>query len=251
MTDRAGNPVPNGNSGSITLAFLGAGLDAWIEINLTGSVSAPPLHPITAESFAIIDREFGPHQIDPAEYAIIRRVIHTTADFDYRDRLQFCPGAIAAGISALTEQRPIVVDVTMVHQGIRGLVGQTFGNAIVSAISHPVASAPVAAQNAKLAGQTRSARGMAACIAQHPEAIYVIGNAPTALLTLAEQIRQGTARPSLVIAAPVGFVSVVESKAAIAALPVPQIRVEGRKGGSTVAAAIVNALVMLACTAEK
>ncbi len=218
---------------------------------MTGSVSAPPLHPITAESFAIIDREFGPHQLDPGEYAIIRRVIHTTADFDYRDRLHFGKGAIAAGITALTGQHPIVVDVTMVNQGIRGLVGQTFGNPIASAISHPAASASAQdATTAAAAGQTRSARGMAACIAEHPEAIYVIGNAPTALLMLAEQIRQGKARPALVIAAPVGFVSVVESKGAIAALPVPQIRVEGRKGGSTIAAAIVNALVMLACAAE-
>ncbi len=216
---------------------------------MTDPVSAPPLHPITAESFAIIDREFGPHEaLDPAEYAIIRRVIHTTADFDYRDRLQFSEGAIAAGIAALHQRRPIIVDVTMVQQGIRGLVGQTFGNAIVSAISHPAASPSGAGQPAGAGPvKTRSARGMAACIAQHPEAIYVIGNAPTALLTLAEQIRGGLAKPALVIAAPVGFVSVVESKAAISTLSVPQIRVEGRKGGSTVAAAIVNALVMLAC----
>lgn len=227
--------------------------------DLTASVTAPPLHPITAESFAIIDREFGPHQLDPAEYAILRRVIHTTADFDYRDRLQFSSGAIAAGVAALRQCSPLVVDVTMVQQGIRGLVGQTWGNRIVSAISQAVAApeaftvnGPPSAKDAldakdALAGQTRSARGMAACIEQTPEAIYVIGNAPTALLTLAEQIREGGARPALVIAAPVGFVSVLESKAAIAALPVPQIVVEGRKGGSTVAAAIVNALVMLAC----
>ncbi len=250
MGGKAGEADPSLSLGSMTFAFLNADLHVWIEINLMGSVSTPPLHPITAESFAIIDREFGPHQIDPAEYAIIRRVIHTTADFDYRDRLQFGEGAIAAGITALTEQRPIVVDVTMVQQGIRGLLGQTFGNPIVSAISHPAASvsAEDAAPAAK-AGQTRSARGMAACIAQHPKAIYVIGNAPTALLTLAEQIRAGQAEPALVIAAPVGFVSVVESKEAIADRSVPQILVEGRKGGSTVAAAIVNALVMLACAA--
>ena len=204
--------------------------------------SAPPLHPITAESFAIIDQEFGPHQLNPAEYAVIRRVIHTTADFDYRDRLRFEGGAIAAAQAALIQRCPVVVDVTMVRQGISGLIGQTFGNSIMSAIRHPAAASASMGSDT-----TRSARGMAACIAEHPEAIYVVGNAPTALLTLAEQIHQGFARPALVVAAPVGFVSVVESKAAIAQLKVPQIRVEGRKGGSPVAAAIVNALVMLAC----
>jgi len=210
-------------------------------------LQCPPLHPITAESFAIIDREFGPHQLDPAEYAIIRRVIHTTADFDYRDRLTFSPGAIAAGMASLASQRPIVVDVTMVQQGIRGLIGQTFANPIASAISQVAASAAPASTATPQPQQTRSARGMLACIEQYPKAIYVVGNAPTALLALAQQVKAGAARPALVIAAPVGFVSVVEAKAAIATLPVPQIRVAGRKGGSTVAAAILNALVLLAC----
>jgi precorrin-8X/cobalt-precorrin-8 methylmutase len=226
------------------------------------SLLVPPLHPITAESFAIIDREFGPHALDPAEYAIIRRVIHTTADFDYRDRLSFSPGAIAAAVAALIQRRPIVVDVTMVEQGIRGLLNETFGNPIVSAIRQAPALDrsslgetlgqildPISAA-APGQGQTRTARGMAACVEQWPQAIYVIGNAPTALLMLADQVRLGKAQPAVVIAAPVGFVSVVESKAAIAALPPPQIRVEGRKGGSPVAAAILNALIMLACAAE-
>lgn len=225
------------------------------------SLIVPPLHPITAESFAIIDREFGPHALDPADYAIIRRVIHTTADFDYRDRLSFSPGAIAAAVAALIQRRPIVVDVTMVEQGIRGLVSETFGNPIVSAIRQAPALArsslgetlgqipdPI---SAAAQGQTRTARGMVACVEQFPQAIYVIGNAPTALLMLAEQVRLGLAQPAVVIAAPVGFVSVVESKAAIAALPLPQIRVEGRKGGSPVAAAILNALIMLACAEDQ
>lgn len=199
-----------------------------------------PLHPITAQSFAIIDAEFGPHNFSPGEYAIIRRVIHSTADFDYRDRLRFSPGAIAAGLAALTQGLPIVVDVTMVEQGIRGMLAQAFASPICSAI---------ALGDDPSAGQTRSAAGMVRAMGRFPEAVYVVGNAPTALLALCQAIAQGQVRPALVIAAPVGFVSVVESKAAIAALEVPQIRVAGRKGGSTVAAAIVNALAQLASEA--
>lgn len=203
-------------------------------------MSSLPLHPITAQSFAIIDAEFGPHSFAPEEYAIIRRVIHSTADFDYRDRLQFSPGAIAQGMAALARGLPIVVDVTMVEQGIRGLLAQRFPSLICSAI---------ALGDDPPTGQTRSAAGMIRAIEHFPEAIYVVGNAPTALLALCGAISRGQAQPALVIAAPVGFVSVVESKAAIATLNVPQIRVAGRKGGSPVAAAIVNALVQLASEA--
>lgn len=205
-----------------------------------------PLHPITAESFAIIDAEFGPHDFSAAEYAIIRRVIHTTADFDYRDRLEFSPGAIALGMAAIAAGLPLVVDVTMVEQGIRSSVAQRFHNPVISAITLANPEGDGLA-----VGQTRSAAGMVCCIERYPEAIYVVGNAPTALLALSRAIDAGQARPALVVAAPVGFVSVVESKAAIAAQSVPQIRVAGRKGGSPVAAAIVNALVQLASEGDR
>ncbi len=218
-------------------------------------VPPSPMHPIMAASFAQIDAEFGPHDLTPAVYAIIRRVIHSTADFEYRDLVKFWPeqgvpgadrtgmpagacAAIAVACAALRRQTPIIVDVTMVEQGIKTVVGQTFQNPVISAVAQADQALP---------GKTRTETGLLRCVDRHPTGIYVIGNAPTALLALCDQIRQGNAQPQLVIGAPVGFIAVLESKAALAALKdVPQIRVEGRKGGSAVAAAIVNALLVLA-----
>ncbi|KKJ00760.1 precorrin-8X methylmutase [Prochlorothrix hollandica] len=200
-------------------------------------LALPPDHPIVHQSFAMIDGEIGAHGFSPAEYAIVQRMIHSTADFDLKDQVVFQGDAIDRGIAALRERRVIVTDVTMVRQGIAGLVKRTLGNPLVAAIDHG---------NSAIPGKTRSETGMAHCIAHHPRAIYVIGNAPTALLALCEAIAQGQAAPALVVGVPVGFVAVTESKAALAQLSVPQIRVDGRKGGSPVAAAIVNALVRLA-----
>ena len=133
----------------------------------------------------------------------------------------------------------------MVKQGSLNLVAQTFGNPLISALEQ----APVA-----LGGKTRTETGLIQCWEEFPEAIFVIGNAPTALLALCAQLQDARhfhatgspVTPALVIGAPVGFISVVESKAALAHTPVNQIRVEGRKGGSPVAAAILNALIVLA-----
>ncbi len=201
----------------------------------------PSPHPILLQSFAVIDQEFGDHRFSPAEYAIARRVIHSTADFEFKDLLRFSPGAIAAAMTALRQGVPIITDVSMVQQGVQTLVSQTYGNPLISA----VAQAPTA-----LPGKTRTETGLLACLRQFPHGIYAIGNAPTALLALCEQVNQGTAQPTLVIGAPVGFIAVVESKRVLADTPIPQIRVEGRKGGSAVAAAIVNALLMLAWEQE-
>ncbi len=192
------------------------------------------------QSFAVIDQEIGAHGFSPAEYAIARRVIHSTADFEFRDLLRFSPGAIAGAIRALQQGVPIVTDVNMVKQGILSVVAQTFRNPVISAIDQATVAAP---------GQTRTETGLLACLAQYPEAIYAIGNAPTALLALCAWV-QGRSpaepRPALVIGAPVGFIAVVESKLALTQTDLPQIRVEGRKGGSPVAAAIINALLVLA-----
>jgi len=194
-------------------------------------------HPIVEQSFAIIDGEVGSHQLNPAEYAIARRVIHATADFEYLQLLRFSPDAIDSGITAIKSGVPIITDVTMVKQGIRSLVAKTFNNPIIAAID----LAPTADPN-----RTRTETGLLKCCSQYPEAIYVIGNAPTALLALCKQISQAKTRPSLVIGVPVGFVSVIESKQALAQLNVPQIAIEGRKGGSPAAASILNALLILA-----
>ena len=194
-------------------------------------------HPILEKSFALIDAEVGNHNLNPGEYAIARRIIHSTADFDYLNLLQCSPNAIASGIKALQEGVPIVTDVTMVQQGIATLVSKTFQNPIIAAVT----KAPVADL-----GKTRTETGLLKCWSQYPEAIYVIGNAPTALLALCDRIEHSEKIPALVIGVPVGFVSVLESKQALTKVNVPQILIKGRKGGSPVAAAIVNALLTLA-----
>ncbi|MDJ1177971.1 cobalt-precorrin-8X methylmutase [Roseofilum sp. BLCC_M91] len=193
-------------------------------------------HPIALESFAMIDREIGPHTLNAQEYAIARRIIHSTADFEFKDLLWFSPTAIESGINALHQQYPIITDVSMVHMGIRNLVTQTFNNPLWVAVEAVPEAEP---------GKTRTETGMLQLARQFPKGIFAIGNAPTALLALCEEIEQGRVQPTLVIGAPVGFVSVVESKSRLAQLAVPQIIVKGRKGGSPVAAAIVNALIHL------
>lgn len=198
---------------------------------------SPLNHPIVEQSFAVIDREIGPHGFDPAEYVIARRVIHSTADFEFKDLLRFSEGAISGAIAALQQQKPIVADVSMVRQGIATMVAKTFCNPIVTAVE---------AADVLLPGKTRTETGMLRCWEQYPDAIYVIGNAPTALIALCQAAQMATVQPALVVGAPVGFISVLEAKATLAQTALPQIRVDGRKGGSAVAAAIVNALLVLA-----
>ena len=201
------------------------------------------LHPITAESFAIIDREIGSHHHPPEEYAIIRRAIHATADFEFLNLFEFSEGAIAAGITALQQQQPVVVDVRMVQMGISGALKNLGYEHIACALDYAPEALPE--QTESNAATTRTAAGMLALTEQYSTGIFVVGNAPTALLALVEQIRMGQVQPALVIGVPVGFVAVEEAKQALAEVNVPQIMVRGRKGGSAVAAAIVNALAYL------
>ena len=189
------------------------------------------------QSFAVIDREIGKHNFNLAEYAIVRRIIHSTADFEFAQLIRFSEGAIASGIKAIPQQTPIITDVGMVKQGVAGMVAKTFGNPLIAAVEQVSEALP---------GKTRTETGLIQCLEQYPGAIYVIGNAPTALLTLCAQLPSSPIQPALVIGVPVGFISVIESKEALAQTSVPQIRVEGRKGGSPVAAAILNALMVLA-----
>lgn len=198
-------------------------------------------HPILEQSFAIIDQEIGEHNFSPAEYAIVRRVIHSTADFEFAQLMRFTPKAIEGAITAIRRRVPIITDVGMVKQGVAGMVAKTFGNPLIAAVEQ----VPVA-----LPGKTRTETGLLQCWCEFPEAIVAIGNAPTALLALCAELPTAPIQPTLVIGAPVGFVSVVESKTALAQLSVPQIRVEGRKGGSPAAAAILNALMILAWEQE-
>jgi precorrin-8X/cobalt-precorrin-8 methylmutase len=197
----------------------------------------PLNHPILEQSFAIIDQEIGEHDFTPDEYAIVRRVIHSTADFELAKLIYFSPEAIASGITAIQNKVPIITDVGMVKQGITGMVSKTFGNRVMAAVEQASVALP---------GKTRTETGLLSCYRQFPEAIYVFGNAPTALLALCAELQQASIKPALVIGAPVGFISVVEAKETLAKTLVPQIRINGRKGGSPVAAAILNALIVLA-----
>lgn len=194
-------------------------------------------HDITLDSFRQIDREIGDHQFTNDEYAVVRRVIHTTADFEFKQLITFNQHPLIAAAAALAQQQPVVTDVSMVAAGINGVMAKTWRCPISVAVKRIEASPPT---------QTRSALGMQQCAAESPGAIFVIGNAPTALLALCEGIVRGDYRPALVIGAPVGFINVVESKQALADLSVPYVLVQGRKGGSAIAAAILNALMIRA-----
>lgn len=195
------------------------------------------LHPILQQSFATIDREIGPHNFSDEQYAVLRRVIHSTADFEFRELLRFSPDVVAVATAALASGTPIVTDVNMVSIGIQTVVQQTFQNPIVTAVD--------ACQSPPL-GQTRTETGMLQCLQAHPQAIYVVGNAPTALLALCQQLATASELPPLIIGVPVGFIGVIEAKSTLAQSGIPHIRTEGRKGGSPIAAAITNALLTLA-----
>ena len=172
----------------------------------------------------------------PETEAVVRRVIHTTADFDYVDNLAFSDHAVEKGIAALRAGCDIVTDTQITKPGLAKLGGQ----------AACYMADPEVAARAKAEGTTRAVAAMHKAAVEHPGAILAVGNAPTALLTIAEQIEAGL-RPALVIGVPVGFVNVVESKERLfvtcEAHGVPAIVAMGRKGGSNVAAAICNALI--------
>jgi precorrin-8X/cobalt-precorrin-8 methylmutase len=196
---------------------------------------------IETESFRIIDREAGPHGFPPEQWQIVRRMIHTSADFDYLRTARFHPQAIPAGTAAIRAGKPIITDTNMARAGIRKTDAQRFG---IAATCHMDAPAIHAAAGSS--GTTRATAAVDAAAAEMSGGIYVVGNAPTALLRLIELVRSGQARPALIVGLPVGFVNAAESKAALAKLDHPFITNEGRKGGSNVAAAVVNALLLLA-----
>jgi len=208
-------------------------------------------HDITLASFAQIDAELGAHCFSEAEYALVRRIIHTTADFEFQHLVRFSNAPFSAALAALMPQNPIITDVSMVAAGIRTVVDRTWRVPINIAVQSAAAQSVTLESDATPGKQThkrktRSAIGMQQCAGQHPNAIVAVGNAPTALLTLCEGIQAGIYSPALVIGAPVGFINVLESKQALAELSVPHILVTGRKGGSAVAAAILNALMIWA-----
>ena len=192
---------------------------------------------IEARSFEIIESEL-PHPIDPGLAPIIKRVIHTTADFDYADNLFFSEHAPSVGIEALRRGCDIVTDTQMAKSGISKATLAKLGGEV-----HCFMSDPDVAAEAKARGVTRALVCMEKAAKLEKPCIFAIGNAPTALIRIRELMDAGELSPALVIGVPVGFVNVVESKELIIETEVPHIVARGRKGGSNVAAAIVNALL--------
>ena len=198
---------------------------------------------IEHRSFEIITSELSSMGITiPEEEApITKRVIHTSADFDYAENLRFTENAVARAIARLQEGAVIITDTNMALSGVSKPSLKT-----LEGEAHCFMAEPEIAAKAKADGTTRAVASMSYAAEKYPEAVFAIGNAPTALLKLSELMEAGL-RPSLIIAVPVGFVNVVESKEEVFAVcekyDVPCIAAMGRKGGSNVAAAICNALL--------
>jgi precorrin-8X/cobalt-precorrin-8 methylmutase len=193
-------------------------------------------------SFAIIDQEVGAHSFSPSDWAVVRRVIHATADFEFKELMRLHPGAVQAGVAALRGGCHVLVDVQMISAGLNKERLSSYGCSIVSYISDEDVIA-----RAKAANSTRAIESMrkAHALGTLDGSVVAIGNAPTALLELVRLCREEGARPALVVGVPVGFVSAAESKEAALGLPVPFIVALGRKGGSPVAVAILHALLLL------
>ena len=200
---------------------------------------------IEAHSFQMISDELAQAGIvlDPENELVVKRVIHTSADFEYAENLVFSQHATTLGVDALKGGCSIVTDTKMAAAGINKRVLGKFGGTVHNFIS----DADVAAE-AKERGLTRSAVCMERAAALGEPLVYAVGNAPTALVRLYEMLQAGQMEcpPALIIGVLVGFVNVVESKELICELDVPHIVARGRKGGSNVAAAICNALLYLA-----
>ena len=193
---------------------------------------------IETRSFAILTELLGDTPLDPENELVVKRVIHTTADFDYAQSLCFSEHAVSRGIEALREGCDIVTDTQMAKAGINKTVLGKLGGQVRCFMSDPDV-----AEEAERRGVTRAVVSMERAAAMEKPCIFAIGNAPTALISLYELIRAGKLHPALVIGVPVGFVNVVESKEEIMTADSPYIVARGRKGGSNVAAAICNAML--------
>jgi precorrin-8X/cobalt-precorrin-8 methylmutase len=198
-------------------------------------------HEIEALSFKIIDAEVGDHGFPADQWQVVRRVIHTTADFDWQTMIRLHPQAIAGGVAAIRRGCTIVTDTHMARTGIRRRDLKRFGAAVNCYMTDERVHAAAAREHI-----TRARAAVDVAAPEIGGGIFVVGNAPTALLRLIELIEEGAADPALVVGLPVGFVNAAESKARLMECDVPYITNVGRKGGSNVAAAVVNALIILA-----
>lgn len=193
-------------------------------------------HLTDAQSLAIIDGEVNPHDLSPAEYEIARQVIYSTGDFDYLSLLRFSSDSLARGAAALAAQTSLVVDTTAIQMAIAPLLQKTFGNPVyctTTAITRP--------QNRK----TQAAWGLETLAKSHSEAIFVIAQEQTALTSLVELSERKIIQPALLVATPPVFVE-RDMKEWLHNSSLARIYVDGRKGGSSVAATIISSLVRLA-----
>ena len=197
---------------------------------------------IEDKSFEIIDGLADLSRFSAAQTALVKRVIHATGDPSFVDILAWSTNAIDAASQALRGGAPIVTDVNMVRAGVSKLRVDRFGGEV-----HCYIADPEIADQARARGVTRSILAVEKAVARHPEAVFAFGNAPTALFRLLELVDEGKANPAAVVGVVVGFVGAAESKDAlmVRAAP-PWVSCRGNKGGSNVAAAIVNALLKVA-----
>lgn len=192
-------------------------------------------------SFSIIDNEAGDHGFNPEEWKIVRRMIHTSADFEYIRSVQFHPNAITSGIHAIKNGCTIITDTNMAKVGIRKGETSQFGCNVKCFITDPdVAQRSISEQI------TRAEAAVDKAASTIFGGLYVVGNAPTALLRLIRLMNAGKVKPDLVVGLPVGFVNAAESKDELIWQDNVYISNVGRKGGSNVAASIVNALAIMA-----
>ena len=201
---------------------------------------------IEARSMEIIESEMGPHAFTAEQLPIVKRCIHTSADFDYMKNLRFTDHAVEAGLAAIRQGCTIVTDTKMAWSGVNKKVLEKFGGQAVCYM----ADADVAAE-AKARGETRATVSMERAAALTGPVILAIGNAPTALVRACQLMEEGKFSPALIIGAPVGFVNVVESKELLCSMEGEHIVAMGRKGGSNIAATICNALLYMASNNER
>ncbi|NFG41262.1 precorrin-8X methylmutase [Clostridium botulinum] len=194
---------------------------------------------IEEKSFEIIGEELGAHSFSDEELLIVKRVIHTTADFEYKDLVEISKHAINAGKEVLSKGATIYTDTNMALNGINKMALAKTNSKVICYVNEPDVHI-----EAKEKCITRSMAAVEKACSNDVD-IFVFGNAPTALFKLKELIKEKKANPKLIIAVPVGFVGAAESKENLDELGIPYIRVKGRKGGSTVGAAIVNALLYM------
>jgi len=199
---------------------------------------------IESRSFEIIGDEMGAHDFSPEELQVVKRVIHTTADFDYGNIIYISPDAIKHGVDALAKGAKIYTDTNMALAGINKKALANLGCEATCYVNDEDVR-----KEAKERNITRSIVGVEKAVREGFN-FFVFGNAPTALFTLKELTQGGKAQPDFIIGAPVGFVGAKESKEEIEKLSVPMITIRGRKGGSNVSAAIVNALLYMVTNRE-